>query len=274
MTSDALNWWSFSTAQFAERDLSDAVALLPIATVEQHGPHLPVGVDSMINAGIVSRAMAKLKDAGDTQTVVTLPMMPFGKSTEHLSYPGTLTLDWDTVAKVWFQLGECVRRTGCRRIILFNSHGGQVALSQIVARDLRAKLGMMAVAATWFHITPVDDLFSAEEEKHGYHGGEIETSAMLALHPDLVDMSRARDFRQLSLTMAEENEILSPGLMAWMAEDLHGSGVSGNAAAADAERGEILVDRAADRLITLIKETAAFPIDRLDQPADYKVVQA
>ncbi|WP_425053546.1 creatininase family protein [Psychromarinibacter sp. S121] len=270
MASDALNWWSYSTAQFAERDLSDAVALLPIATVEQHGPHLPVGVDSMINAGIVARAMKKI---GNDQKVLPLPMMPFGKSTEHLAYPGTLTLDWELVAQVWFQLGECVNRTGCRKIILFNSHGGQVALSQIVARDLRAKLGMMAVAATWFHITPMDDLFSQEEQKHGYHGGEIETSAMLALHPDLVDMSRAEDFRQLSMTMETENEILAPGLMAWMAEDLHGSGVSGNAAASDAERGEILVDRAADRLITLIRETAAFPIDRLEQPADYQVVQ-
>ncbi|ARO13438.1 creatinine amidohydrolase [Ketogulonicigenium robustum] len=261
-------WWTLSTAAFAGRDMTQAVAVLPIATVEQHGPHLPVGVDAMINAGIVARALDQIDPA---LPVYVLPMIPVGKSTEHLSYPGTLTLSWDLVAKIWFEMGECVRRTGCRRIILFNSHGGQVQLSEIVVRDLRAKLGMLAVAATWFRITSMEGLFTPEEELHGYHGGEIETSAMLALHPELVDMSRAADFRQLSQQMAGEAEILRPGLFGWMAEDLHPSGVSGNAAAADAQRGEILIDRAAARLVQLIRETADFPIDRLSQAADYQV---
>lgn len=261
-------WWNLSTAEFAGRDMSQAVAILPIATVEQHGPHLPVGVDSMINAGIIARVMAQIDPA---LPVLTLPMIPVGKSTEHLSYPGTLTLSWELVAKIWFEMGECVRRTGCRKIILFNSHGGQVALSEIVARDLRAKLGMLAVAATWFRITPVEGIFSAYEDLHGYHGGEIETSMMLALHPELVDMSRAADFRQLSQVMVDEAEILRPGLFGWMAEDLHPAGVSGNAATSDAARGEALVQRAADRLVQLIHETAAFPLSRLSQPADYQV---
>ncbi|UMY17458.1 creatininase family protein [Methylobacterium organophilum] len=256
-------WWDLSTAEFAALDWSDMVAILPIAAVEQHGPHLPVRVDAAINAGIVARAVETMPD--DLPALV-LPMLPIGKSNEHLNYPGTLTLSHETLARVWYEVGESVFRAGCRRLILLNSHGGQPQVMEIVLRELRVRLGMLAVGCGWSGITPKDDLFSAHERTHGIHGGEIETSVMRHLHPDLVAMEKAEDFVPLSVPLERAGGLLTPeGAVGfgWMAQDLHPSGASGNAAAADAERGEALVERAAAALNRLVREVSAFPLANL-----------
>ncbi len=257
-------WWDLSTREFAEIDMSQVVAVLPVAAVEQHGPHLPVRVDAALNEGIVARAAERMP--ADLPALF-LPMLPVGKSAEHISYPGTLTLSYETLARVWYEVGESVRRTGCRRIVFWNSHGGQPQVMEIVCRELRLKLGMLAVSASWFGVTPMDDLFTPREQMHGIHGGELETSAMLATRPDLVKMEYADNFKQLSEVMEQENEVLRPDGGAgfgWISEDLHPAGVSGNAAAADAARGHAVMDRAATRLVQIVREAHAFPISRFD----------
>lgn len=257
-------WWGdFTTTEFAGLDPMATIALLPVAAVEQHGPHLPVRVDAAINDGIVERALAMLAPEA---RVLVLPALAVGKSNEHLAFPGTLSLSWETLGRAWTEIGESVRRTGCRKIVFFNSHGGQPQLVDIVCRELRVRLGMFAVACTWFQTVRMDDLFGRAELVHGIHAGAVETSMMLHLHPDLVDMSLAEDFVSASVRIEAENAVLrSEGSVGfgWQMQDLHPSGACGNAAAATAELGRELVERAARALATLCAETERYPLDRL-----------
>jgi creatinine amidohydrolase len=256
-------WWDYSTREFAALDMERVVTVLPVGAVEQHGPHLPVRVDAAINAGIVARAVELMPDE---LPVLVLPMMPVGKSNEHLGFPGTLTFSYETLARLWFELGESVHRAGGRKLILFNSHGGQPQVIDIVCRELRVRHGMFAVNAMWSRMIRKDDLFSTHELRHGIHGGEVETSVMLHLHPDLVEMEEAADFVPLSVALEEEGGILTPegGVgFGWQAQDLDASGACGNAAAADAERGAALIERAAEALVRLCREVARYPLDRI-----------
>jgi creatinine amidohydrolase len=262
-------WWDLTTRDFAELDMSRVVAVLPVAAVEQHGPHLPVRVDSAINAGIVARAVEMM---GADFPALVLPMTPVGKSNEHLAFPGTLTLSYDTLARVWYEMCESAHRAGVRRMLFLNSHGGQPQVIDIVCRELRIKLDMFAVSTMWSRITQLDDLFSVEERRHGIHGGECETSVMLHLHPELIEMERAKNFVPLSVELERSNGMLTPeGAVGfgWQTQDLNQEGACGNAAAADAERGGIIVKRAAEGLIALIDEIARYPMDRITNVTAY-----
>lgn len=256
-------WWDLTTLDFAALDAERTVAILPVGAVEQHGPHLPVRVDAAINAGIVARAVELMP--ADCAALV-LPMMPFGKSDEHLAFPGTLTLSHETLGRVWYELGESVHRAGIRKILFLNSHGGQPQLLEIVCRDLRVKLGMFAVTAMWPRLIDMDELFNVDENRHGIHGGQSETSVMLHLHPDLVDMNRAENFVPLSVQIAQESEMLAPGGAAsfgWQTQDLHPKGACGDATRATADLGGMTVERAAERLLVLIDEISRYPLSRI-----------
>lgn len=258
-------WWDHSAKDFAALEMSRVVAVLPVGAVEQHGPHLPVKVDAAINAGIVDRAAALMPP---DLPVLVLPAMTIGKSDEHRAFAGTLTLSHDTLFRLWLEIGESVARAGCRRIVLFNSHGGQPQVVDLVCRELRIRHRMLTVNAKWSRLVRTDDLFDAPERRHGIHGGEIETSVMLHLEEGLVDMAEARDFVPLSVALEEAGGLLTPeGAVGfgWMAQDLEPSGAMGNAAAADARRGAILVERAATALVSLCREVAAFPVERFGE---------
>ncbi len=258
-------WWDLSTREFAELDMAAMVAVLPVGAVEQHGPHLPVRVDAAINAGIVARAVELMPD--DLPALV-LPALPVGKSNEHLAFPGTLSLPYDLLARLWFEVAKSAWRAGVQRIVLWNSHGGQPQVMEIVCRELRVELGMFAVGASWFDTIDTADLYSAAERRHGIHGGESETSVMLHLHPGLVRMDHAADFQPRSVEMERRGAMLSPERGAgygWQAQDLHPAGVAGNAAAADAARGAVQVERAAHAMVRLIREVADTPMDVVTQ---------
>jgi creatinine amidohydrolase len=256
-------WWDLTTQDFADIDAERVVAILPVGAVEQHGPHLPVRVDAAINAGIIARAIELMP--ADCPALV-LPMMPVGKSDEHLAFLGTLTLSYETLGRVWFELGESVHRAGIRKILFFNSHGGQPQLLEIVCRDLRVKLGMFAVSAMWPRLIDMDELFDPDENRHGIHGGQSETSVLLHLHPELVDMHRAENFVPRSVEIERESEILgaeSTVSFGWQTQDLHPKGACGDATKATAELGAITVERAAQRLLVLIDEISRYPLSRI-----------
>jgi creatinine amidohydrolase len=263
MTPSSRWWWDLSTREFASLDWERVVAIQPVAAVEQHGPHLPVRVDAAINAGIIERALPLLPAE---LAVLVLPPQVIGLSSEHEAFPGTLSLSHETLARLWFEIGLSVHRSGGRKILYFNSHGGQPQVMQIVCRRLRVELGMLAAYCSWPGSIDQSDLFSAAERRHGIHGGEIETSMMLHLRPELVDRGRADNFVPRSVDMAAANMLLTPeGAVGfgWQAQDLHPSGACGNAAAADATRGAEMVDRAARALVQLVREVAAFPVETL-----------
>jgi len=199
--------------------------------------------------------------------VLVLPALPVGKSDEHLAFPGTLTLSAATLTRLWAEVGDSVARAGLRRLVLFNAHGGQVGVMDVVARDLRVRQAMLVMAWSWFAAGVPPGLFSEEEVRNGIHAGAIETSIMLHLHPDLVRMEQADRFEPLMAQMAAEGyRRLSPtgaGRMGWMAQDLHPSGACGDATDADPERGRLVVEHAALALVELIREMARFPLERL-----------
>lgn len=256
-------WVESTTKDFQQIDMSRVIAVLPVAAIEQHGPHLPVEVDTAINRGVVARAMELMPP---DLPVTVLPAMPIGKSNEHISYPGTLTLSAETLIRLWTEIGESVARAGVRKLVLFNSHGGQPQIADIVARDLRVRKNMFVVTASTYALGRPPGLFPDSELKHGIHGGSVETSIMMHLCPDLVRRDELANFRPSSLDMEADYEILTPeGRVGfgWETQDLSLPGACGDATDADAERGKLLVEHAAARFVKLLDEIDRYPLSAL-----------
>ena len=259
----ARRWADMTSPMFAEADTASWIAVLPVAAIEQHGPHLPVATDTAILAGVVDRVISILPD---DLPVTVLPVQAIGKSNEHIASPGTLTLSWDTVIRAWIEIGESVRRAGVRKLLILNAHGGNVPLIDVVTRELRVRSGMLAVHSGWFRFPPPEGTFEPDEAAYGIHGNDLETSAMLHLQPDLVHMERAADFRSAQLDFLQEFEHLrghGAHAFGWLAQDLHPSGATGNAAAATAEKGQMAVDHAAQGIVELLADMHRFDLGRL-----------
>ena len=274
MTLPSRFWADLGTRDFARLDPARTIAVLPVAATEQHGPHLPLGVDTVLVDGIVDASLPHLPA---DSSVLFLPTQAVGLSPEHARFPGTLTLKAETVLRLWTDIGESVAAAGVRKLLLFNSHGGQVSVLDLVARDLRARLNLLVYSCSWFTL-PLHDaqgqdlhaLFSAEEHRFGIHGGEIETSMMLALAPARVQMAQAKNFVSTAQARAQQFPILGNGRSAklgWQTQDYHSAGAVGNAAAATAAKGEALVQAAGRALAQLLAELDALPLSTLvDQP--------
>jgi creatinine amidohydrolase len=261
-------WADYTARDFAALPHDRLIAVLPVGAVEQHGPHLPLSVDQAILDGVLAAAIPLMP--GDLPALI-LPTLPVGKSDEHAAYPGTLTFSAATLMAMWSEIGDSVARAGVRKLVILNSHGGQIAPMDIVARDLRLRHGMLVVAANWFAMGMPDGLFTAEEMRFGIHAGDMETSVMRALHPDLVQMGHARDFRPLVADMAATNRHLGltpAGKLAWAAQDLHPAGAAGNAALATVEKGRAVIDHAARQVVTLLQEVDRMPLDHLSRRPD------
>ncbi|MEK9950871.1 MAG: creatininase family protein [Curvibacter sp.] len=254
-------WADLSTRDFAQLDTARAIAVLPLGATEQHGPHLPLSVDADLAQGVVAAALPHL---AEDLPVLFLPVQGVGFSPEHQAFPGTLTLSSRTLISLWTEIGESVARAGVKKLVLLNAHGGQVGLTDPVARDLRARLGMLVYSVNWFNLPlgpEVEGLFSAEEHRWGVHAGQIETAMMLALRPGHVAMQHARQFASAAQQRAAAFPILGNGRsakLAWQMQDYNPAGAVGNAAAATAEQGRIVLDAAGRALAQLLAE-----IDRL-----------
>lgn len=263
-------WQDLSAAEFEALDRERAIAVLPVAAVEQHGPHLPVSVDSDIAHGVIEAAIPQLPAE---LPVLFLPLQSVGFSPEHSAFAGTLSLRAETLVRVWSELAECVADAGVKKLLLFNTHGGQVGLLDPVARELRARRGLLVVSTSWFQLPLMDaqgeDVnarFSAHERRFGAHAGEVETALMRALKPQRVRMDLAQDFRSSSEQRAERFAILGNGRsakFAWAAQDLNPAGAAGHASAATAQNGRALLDAAGRALAQLLVEMDQLPADTL-----------
>ena len=264
-------WADLTTRDFARLQASGqaahTVAVLPVAAIEQHGPHLPLSVDATLLQGVIDAALAQLPT---DVPVLFLPPQNVGLSPEHILFPGTLTLSPATVIALWTGLGECVARAGIKKLLLFNGHGGQVSVMDIVARELRTHCGLLVYSASWFSLPlpeAVAGQFSAHEHRFGIHAGDIETSMMLHLAPHTVHMEHALDFRSTSQDRAEQYGILGNGKSAklgWQMQDYHPAGAVGNAAAATADKGRAVVQAAGQQLAQLLRELHALPLATLN----------
>jgi creatinine amidohydrolase len=267
-------WSDLTTRQFAQlashADIAQVVAVLPVAATEQHGPHLPVSVDSALVDGVVNACLPHLPAE---LPVLFLPTQQIGKSNEHIRFPGTLTLSAQTVISLWMDIGASVARSGIKKMLILNSHGGQTSIMDIVARDLRTQHDLMVYSANWYNL-PLGDavmgLFPAQEHRFGIHAGDIETSMMLALQETSgvkgVDMAHAQNFHSSSQDRAAKYAVLGNGTSAklgWQMQDYNLQGAAGNAAAATAAKGHALINAAGLQLANLLKEVSDLPLSTL-----------
>ncbi len=256
-------WCELTSSDFNGIDAERTIAVLPVAAIEQHGPHLPVGTDTIIAEGMIAAAIDQLPPELD---VFFLPVQAIGKSNEHLKWPGTVTLTAETALRAWVEIGEAVNRAGIRKFVFINSHGGNTDLIGIAARELRVRFEMLAVPTHWMRFGYPPGLYDEKEIAHGIHAGDIETSLMLHFRPDLVKQDEIANFVPASIAMAEEFKRLrasAPHRFAWMAQDLNAGGAIGDARQARAEKGALTAAHQASGFIELLRDITAFSLDRL-----------
>ncbi|MBF9030099.1 creatininase family protein [Rhodobacterales bacterium HKCCE3408] len=249
-------YWMDYPATDMRIDPDRTIAILPTAAIEQHGPHLPLGTDTIINEGLLSMLVAYCPDDLDIRV---LPVQAVGKSNEHLWAPGTLTLTAETALKAWTEIGLSVARAGVRKMLILNSHGGNVDLISIVSRELRVRTGMYCVRMGWGAFGAPEGLYSAQETAQGIHGGDAETSLVLHFRPDTVDMSKAQDFRWTH----GQGDIPPIGVVAhgWIASDVNPHGVAGEAHLGTAEKGQAAAEKMVVDVIDLLRKIAAQSLD-------------
>ncbi len=251
-------WTDLPSARF--RDLpAETVAVLPLGATEQHGPHLPLSVDSDLITAVAARMLDSL---APEQSVLVLPALTITKSDEHIDFPGTLTLSAETLLALLREIGASVAKAGVQRLVLFNGHGGNTALLQVAARALRRERGLIAAVCSWGGFADWQGIYDPTAYAHDIHAGDSETSAMLAIRPERVDMTKARDFRPAMADWDTDfphiglaGKTANPG---WLVQDLNPEGACGNAAAATADKGEALLDSAARNFASFLADLARF----------------
>ncbi|WP_118135556.1 creatininase family protein [Oceanicella sp. SM1341] len=257
-------WAQYRTTEFAGFDPARTIAVLPTAAIEQHGPHLPVGVDSMIGQGMLD-TLTGLLDAAEDIRVLILPLQCVGKSNEHLHAPGTVTLTAATAIEAWTEIGLSVARAGLRKMAIVNSHGGNVDMNSIIARELRVRANMLVGKAHWGAFGTPEGMFSPREKTYGIHGGDVETSLMLHFRPELVEMAEAQNFTSTAEGMGNFTHLrpTGPTSYGWIASDLNPHGTVGEAALATAEKGAATARHQAEGFLAFLRELAEFELPGL-----------
>ncbi|KXG83895.1 creatininase family protein [Agrobacterium bohemicum] len=243
---------------------NEIIAVLPLGAHEQHGPHLPFETDTLIAQGIVDRLKQALAPSAP---IHFLPTEPVGYSIEHMDVSGTKTLAFDEAVNRWLEIAEAQHIKGIRKFVMLNAHGGNSPLMIVVATEARVRFGMLAVATSWTRFGMPQGVMSPEEKAIDIHGGDIETSVMLALHPELVQMEKAENFASKQSQFAQDFKQLrayGPHAFGWRMSDLNTQGVAGNAANATAEKGETIIAHAVAGLLELLEDVSAFDMNLLE----------
>lgn len=251
-----------TSPEIAALDKDEGVVILPIGAVEQHGAHLPVLTDTLIATSTLDATLAVLPD--DVKAWA-LPPMNYGKSNEHINYPGTITLSASTLMAVLHDIAASVARAGFRRLAFLNGHGGNMPLLNTIARDLRVETGLMCFNIHGFQHDELPFEMSAKEIKYGLHGGEKETSLILATHPELVKMELAAtsypDFPETDTPLF----FFGPVNTAWLADDWSDTGIFGDATLGTVEKGQALLAASVESLVRLFSVLSTFEVANKSQ---------
>lgn len=255
-------WADYSTAAFAALDHDSAVAVLPLGATEQHGPHLPMSVDTVSIDAIVDGLSGRLPS---DCPAVFLPTIPISLSIEHLDFAGSLSFSPGTLLTMLSEIGAQVAQNGFRKMVLLNGHGGNTALLDVAARKMRIDFGLWTVALNWFATGFPEGLYSETEQTDGIHAGDMETSLMLHIAPQQVDMTLARDFGNRAAALHADHPDLGlrgPGKFGWSTQDLNPSGACGDASRASAEKGQRTLDHAVERVSDVLLQISRVSLDR------------
>lgn len=243
-------------------DRANWIAVLPLGAHEQHGPHLPFETDTIIAQGVVERLIKALPD---TLPVTFLPVEPIGYSIEHMDVAGSKTLTYDEAISRWLGIAQQLNTLGIRKFLMLNAHGGNSPLMTIIATEARVRFNMLAVATSWTRFGQPAGWIDPKDKAIDIHGGDIETSVMLALRPDLVAMDRADAFSSKQSTFIDRFKHLrayGPHAFGWKMSDLNPLGVAGNAKVATAEKGEALLSHSVQGLVELLHDIDSFNIEK------------
>ncbi|MBD1833826.1 creatininase family protein [Cyanobacteria bacterium FACHB-472] len=238
-------------------DKENVVIIQPAGAIEQHGPHLPIIVDSAIGVAVIGKALAKL----DSEIpAYALPPLYYGKSNEHWHFPGTITLSAETLLAVLKEMADSVYRAGFRKLVLMNSHGGQPQVMEIAARDLHQKYEDFLVFPlfTWRVPHVAKELLTPKELEFGIHAGDAETSLLLSILPEQVKMEKA--VAEYPQGLPEDSLLSMEGKLpfAWVTRDLSRSGVLGDPTTATKEKGDRLLESVSDGWVQVIKDIYKF----------------
>ena len=248
-----LSWTDIDSME----DKENVVIVQPIGALEQHGPHLPIAVDAAISLGVLGKALEKLPPE---IPCYALPCLYYGKSNEHWGFPGTITLSANTLISVISEVAQSIYRSGFRKLILMNSHGGQPQIMDIVARDIHQKYQDFSLFPffTWRVPNIAKELLTPQELEYGIHAGDAETSIILALLPDQGKMSQA--VKEYPQGLPADSLVSMEGKLpfAWLTKELSKSGVMGDATVASKEKGDRLLASVSDGWVQVIKDVYSF----------------
>ena len=254
-------WKNIISEDMKKLNKEDTLVMLPISAIEQHGHHLPVGTDSIILEGLLEKFAKEKEFPG--KNVIIGPQLFVGKSNEHMGFVGTMTYTAKTLYDMIDELTDCIVKSGFKRLLLTNSHGGNTDLLNLISRDLRIKYGIDVFVFDWWFTSFWQELLKTEKESESpygvFHACELETSLMLALAPQTVDMSRLVD--ETPDKMFDGNEYVSlygPVNMGWKTRDVTESGVIGTPSKATGEKGEKMLQYAVEKMGEIVTELLKF----------------
>jgi creatinine amidohydrolase/Fe(II)-dependent formamide hydrolase-like protein len=246
-----------SWVQIRDLPKREGVVILPVGAIEQHGPHLPVCTDTLQVTEVLDRTLAQLPD---DVAAWGLPAVNYGKSNEHTGFAGTFSVSAATLMALLTDIAKGVAASGFRRLAFLNGHGGNMAVLDTVARDIRAETGLMTFCLHPHLFVDAPFVITDNERRLGFHAGELETSLMLALAPHLVDMGKATTHFATFPASAPPLFFFGSASSAWLTRDWSTDGVFGDATLGTAEKGQRMLVMATQRLGQLIADVSRFEI--------------
>lgn len=249
-------WEELNSPRIGRLAAEDAMVLIPVGAIEQHGPHLPVMTDTLAAAEVSRRTALLLTEEG--HPAVVAPAVWSGLSPHHMMFPGTITLDYDLFASLIKQICRCIHQHGFRRIVLINGHGGNVDPLRVLVREINEMLGRPAFVATYWNAVGSAMREILDTDTGIGHSGEAETSILLALRPDLVE----RPFDRSKGPDRPDPEELREGVAFTFRtyRDRTTIGVIGDAETATAEKGEKILSVAAGQLAQFLARDSLWEI--------------
>lgn len=249
-------WGMCTTEEISAMDKEHSLVIIPIGATEQHGSHLPVGTDSIILDNLLNVFMKEC-DFPDNQVLIT-PLLPVGKSMEHIDFPGTLSFSTHTFYSMLDDLSKSVRCHGFTKVLLMNSHGGNTDLLHVLSRDMRIKHDMEVFVFDWWFTSFWNEILEKVQQSGEYgvfHACELETSLMLVFCPEAVDMGKAVDeYPDIQLTANPHVTLKGPVTPGWKTKDVSHHGVIGAPTLATVEKGHIFIRYAVQKLHAMLTQ--------------------